>query len=779
LYIGFKKLRNAVFQISNSYVLPIIPWTYFALQPMEQQINNSPLVNIDPNIVLRAPGADFTPSSNMLEEFPYIQDDFFKRPLEENDRRRFLFDCPKNTLRNYDPPKLNKVQLNSPHKQFDASLSTIQYRLSGITRPMDWFAYQLLHANWDPATLKQQARDFTYAVHELISDLASHITTLRTDNMFRGLPNGLEPPAPSTEKFLIDTQDMLDHIKLQQSVQNATQKQRNKRNNGPRSKRSSIIIVMKHILVVLDLIQVLVTPLTTNPQTTMVNHPLILVIILTNRRVFSQDGTNKKGFRSGGWKASLFFFILVFLTRFFRTSMAPPSSPSRLQHPTHLSATASFLQSKSIRYRQLAHHPNDRSRDSEASLQTGNRTSSKPPSANRLPFQSFRHSQEGWWAQTSTQPETSQSIFTNPTLQNGNYDNYHQFTTTRRLFDLDRLKRRLPSYSHTQTISSPAAIPMETTNISISSPTVWPEPFAFNLYESTQTGSQVGSPQRHPYYCLFRRYADYGENIPTDTGLYPAGMQENDRIRMASQFFQIVSNSLSVHHSPRNEYQFSNNGYFGTRQENTVNTSHGLFPFKANDSQLDTPSQVYWHHHGHTNGECSSAISDSSSFDTIKPVSTSIDLGYYCSNAERAFMVDHRAEEMEWSTSDIDATNYANIYGRLRHGLRLCLGQQFLSRHLVTHRTTITHQPKGAFGNPKSVPIYSYSSKPSHTVVYRQHFSDRIHQTLWRNKILLAEPDSSRYLEVLLSELHSTLDTIRPIQAQPSRRTISCHSESD
>jgi hypothetical protein len=34
LYIGFKKLRNAVFQISNSYVLPIIPWTYFALQPV-------------------------------------------------------------------------------------------------------------------------------------------------------------------------------------------------------------------------------------------------------------------------------------------------------------------------------------------------------------------------------------------------------------------------------------------------------------------------------------------------------------------------------------------------------------------------------------------------------------------------------------------------------------------------------------------------------------------------------------------------------------------------
>jgi hypothetical protein len=202
---------------------------------MEQRLQPSPIFNTDPNVIVRTPGADFTPSDAMLAEFPFITEDFFKRPLAESDRRRFLFDCPKNSLRNYDPPKLNKVQLNHPYKQFDAHLSTLQYRLSGITRPVDWFAYQLLQENWDVATIRQQARDFTHAIHELLSDLASHITTLRTENMFRGLPSNLEPPAPTTDTFLIDTQETLDHIKLQRSVHNATQQQR-KRNNGPRPK---------------------------------------------------------------------------------------------------------------------------------------------------------------------------------------------------------------------------------------------------------------------------------------------------------------------------------------------------------------------------------------------------------------------------------------------------------------------------------------------------------------------------------------------------------------
>ncbi|KAG1144473.1 hypothetical protein G6F37_011200 [Rhizopus arrhizus] len=72
---------------------------------LEQRFQASPLVNSDPNVVLRTPGADFTPSEAMLDEFPYLKEDFFRRPLEDTERRRYLFDCPKNSVRNYSDPQ--------------------------------------------------------------------------------------------------------------------------------------------------------------------------------------------------------------------------------------------------------------------------------------------------------------------------------------------------------------------------------------------------------------------------------------------------------------------------------------------------------------------------------------------------------------------------------------------------------------------------------------------------------------------------------------------------
>ncbi|KAI7893461.1 uncharacterized protein EV154DRAFT_386665, partial [Mucor mucedo] len=58
----------------------------------------------------------------MLTRHPFLQQDFFRRPLEENDRRRFLYACSKNTLPNYDPSKLNKVQVIANNKHTDSQL---------------------------------------------------------------------------------------------------------------------------------------------------------------------------------------------------------------------------------------------------------------------------------------------------------------------------------------------------------------------------------------------------------------------------------------------------------------------------------------------------------------------------------------------------------------------------------------------------------------------------------------------------------------------------------
>lgn len=208
------------------------------LADLEGRLAASNLLNTDPNVQFRSPGAEFTPPEDMVEAYPHLTADFFRHPLSDADRRKFLFNCPKNSTRNYDPPKLNKVNVSTNHKQFDTQLHQIQYRLSGLTRPVDWFTYQLYTNQWDAATLLKQSKDFAVSMHELLSDLASHLTQLRTDNMFKGLPSSLEAPSlDSSESYLLDNKEMVEHIKLQQSVQQATQNKR--RSNRPRPERSS------------------------------------------------------------------------------------------------------------------------------------------------------------------------------------------------------------------------------------------------------------------------------------------------------------------------------------------------------------------------------------------------------------------------------------------------------------------------------------------------------------------------------------------------------------
>ncbi|KAG2221603.1 hypothetical protein INT45_005177 [Circinella minor] len=71
-------------------------------------------------------------------------------------------------------------------------------------------------------------------MHELLSDLASYFTTLRTDNLYKVLPNHIEAPGSQQENFVVDTQDILKHIKLQQSIQTITQR-KPKKNKETRS----------------------------------------------------------------------------------------------------------------------------------------------------------------------------------------------------------------------------------------------------------------------------------------------------------------------------------------------------------------------------------------------------------------------------------------------------------------------------------------------------------------------------------------------------------------
>ncbi|KAI9300166.1 hypothetical protein BJ944DRAFT_171263, partial [Cunninghamella echinulata] len=53
---------------------------------MESSIYSSRLIQNDPNVHIRNPGSDLDPTQELLDQCPYMVENFFNRPLPDNDR---------------------------------------------------------------------------------------------------------------------------------------------------------------------------------------------------------------------------------------------------------------------------------------------------------------------------------------------------------------------------------------------------------------------------------------------------------------------------------------------------------------------------------------------------------------------------------------------------------------------------------------------------------------------------------------------------------------------
>ncbi|CDH49986.1 predicted protein [Lichtheimia corymbifera JMRC:FSU:9682] len=74
-------------------------------ESMEESIN-------DPFISTRSPETDLHLYPEFKAALPGVDQDFFRRPLPEAERRRFLADCPRNLAREYLPPVLNDIPVS-------------------------------------------------------------------------------------------------------------------------------------------------------------------------------------------------------------------------------------------------------------------------------------------------------------------------------------------------------------------------------------------------------------------------------------------------------------------------------------------------------------------------------------------------------------------------------------------------------------------------------------------------------------------------------------------
>ncbi|PVU95719.1 hypothetical protein BB561_001644 [Smittium simulii] len=90
--------------------------TQKAVKQLQREENNTPQTEL-PHVVPTAPVADLIFFPELSEANPLAEEDFFRNPLTEEERKGVLYSCPKSNVMNYIPPALNDTASTAVKKR--------------------------------------------------------------------------------------------------------------------------------------------------------------------------------------------------------------------------------------------------------------------------------------------------------------------------------------------------------------------------------------------------------------------------------------------------------------------------------------------------------------------------------------------------------------------------------------------------------------------------------------------------------------------------------------
>ncbi|KAG2215948.1 hypothetical protein INT45_001697 [Circinella minor] len=373
---------------------------------------------------------------------------FFRTILDDETRRSFLYECPRNTARQYQPPPLNNINTSVNTQRIDRQLRDIQYRLSGITRPIDLFVHDTVRTN---SVDVPTATRFANTIHTFLANITSVISQVRSDNVCRDAGLATIPISPFNQinAPLLDAPCVLEQTHMAQSLRRASRRHR------PARRQSSG------------------TQAKTNKQ--------ISAESSHSRSHHTDDysGQRRQKFQSG------------FQIRNKKTVR-------KRHHNNHLGDE----NPKSI-------VTNTRTNNNSTDISSSNRLihplsfTTKRYQKNirsRFSFHNIHNSQEGWRLTTLPQPSTIESFYHQQTFQNGNNETSLSPDSTGRLAYQHRSAGCIPSHQYSQNPPQIPSISLGEPDLRFSHPRLWPISIANGFYQGLTTSHSLASKEQSHYY---------------------------------------------------------------------------------------------------------------------------------------------------------------------------------------------------------------------------------------------------------------------------------------
>ncbi|OMJ27949.1 hypothetical protein AYI69_g2593, partial [Smittium culicis] len=492
--------------------------------PMPENSEDSVDVDVDVDvdgdnyIVDKLPLRDLQLYPELTNALPGISQDFFKSPITDSERKKFFGCCPRNTGMIYDPPSLNEMGLSSEFKKEDSKLQDIQYRISGLTRPIDYFVHNLLQGQNRLNTAK--TIEFAGLMRILLSDLASQVTQIRMDNAYKAskIPGKAPQILPSTAKPLFEPKEFVKHITASQALSKAVfaTKPRNRKGFNTRKwgKKTS--------------------GYQNQQEQTQEYHPVQhKPESQTNgngyngnsrSRPFVQRGRGKNSDYTGGFPD-------------------PSSDPT-----TDGSQKCTKVETNSVKPREPGRN---RERNNGPPSKKGHRRNFS--SEARIFLKNVHRSQEIRRTSTSAQSKTVKPIPTADSFQNGELKHRLQINKEKGLDDEHRPIGRFPTCPDTKILPEITKLQLEISKLSIPGPTIWDITEPFSIHKDSSPGFKMGKTERNPNKFLFRRPNNSSLFKRGIYSVHESGVEKIEETGIPYKHGEVEHESFSVNSPPRDE----------------------------------------------------------------------------------------------------------------------------------------------------------------------------------------------------------------------------------
>ncbi|OMJ08239.1 hypothetical protein AYI70_g11672 [Smittium culicis] len=145
-----------------------------------------------------------------IQTHTLIEEDFFRTPLTEEERKIAIHSFPKTSSMNYFPPPLND-SASSVMEKDDSLLYVIQLSLAQATRKIDYYIHSRIQQTPKINTDSETEATFASITRFLLADIAATVTQAKLDNLHKVLDH----PRKTTQLIESDNKPLMDQEALE------------------------------------------------------------------------------------------------------------------------------------------------------------------------------------------------------------------------------------------------------------------------------------------------------------------------------------------------------------------------------------------------------------------------------------------------------------------------------------------------------------------------------------------------------------------------------------